>query len=57
MCREIALKEGILVGISSGAVCDAVRKIAERPENIGKKIVIILADTGQRYLSVKGLFS
>ena len=56
MCRRIALKEGILVGISSGAVCKAAEQIAERAENKEKKIVVILADTGQRYLSVKELF-
>ncbi len=57
MCRKIALYEGVLVGISSGAVCEAANNIAERSENEGKKIIVILADTGQRYLSVKGLFS
>ncbi|MFX1533855.1 MAG: cysteine synthase A [Promethearchaeota archaeon] len=57
MCREIARKEGILVGISSGATCWAAKEIAERPENQGKNIVCILADTGQRYLSVDGLFN
>jgi len=56
MCRRIALKEGILVGISSGAVCKAAEQISERAENKEKKIVVILADTGQRYLSVKELF-
>jgi len=56
MCRRIALKEGILVGISSGAVCKAAEQIAKRVENKEKKIVVILADTGQRYLSVKELF-
>jgi cysteine synthase A len=57
MCREIAVKEGLLVGISSGAVCEAAAQIAERKENKSKKIIVILADTGQRYLSVDGLFS
>ena len=56
MCRKIALKEGVLVGISSGAVCVAAEQIAERAENKDKSIVVILADTGQRYLSVEGLF-
>ncbi|HKJ27363.1 MAG TPA: cysteine synthase A [Anaerolineales bacterium] len=56
MCREIAHKEGILVGISSGAVAKAALDIAARPENKNKCIVITFADTGQRYLSVEGLF-
>jgi cysteine synthase A len=57
MCRKIALKEGILVGISSGAVCEAAAQVAEREENKDKNIVVILADTGQRYLSVEELFT
>ncbi|MEE9409908.1 MAG: cysteine synthase A [Candidatus Heimdallarchaeota archaeon] len=56
MCREIAKKEGILVGISSGAVCKAAKEISQRIENDDTVIVGILADTGQRYLSVEGLF-
>ena len=56
MCREIAKKEGILVGISSGATCKAAHEIVQQPGNIDKKIVVILADSGERYLSVEGLF-
>ena len=55
-CREIADQEGLLVGISSGAVAFAARQIASRQEFMHKTIVITFADTGQRYLSVEGLF-
>ena len=55
-CREIAKKGGLLLGISSGAVAHAALEIAKRPGNAEKVIICIFADTGQRYLSVDGLF-
>lgn len=51
MCRRIGKEEGLLIGISSGAALSAACQVAQRSENAGKTVVVLLPDSGERYLS------
>jgi cysteine synthase A len=53
VAREAMRSEGLMVGISSGAVLEAMRRLGQRPELNARTIVGILADTGERYLSTE----
>ncbi|MBN2009880.1 cysteine synthase A [candidate division KSB1 bacterium] len=55
--RQLAKDEGLMAGISCGAAAWAAFQIARRSENNGKRVVVILPDSGERYLSIPGLFS